>query len=208
MKRRGFTLIELLIVIAIILILIAIALPNFLEAQIRARVTKVRGDLRTVQTALESYFTDFQQYPADHDPDEYSPGSNGLYQLTTPLSYIQAIPQDPFNTQSGLADPDDEAEFEMASTGTFPQIAHTVRPRGNVHAFNVHSHGPDSGDQFGCNDAWPFCSQNNPCANGDGWINYAPTNGSKSLGELVVLGGQHRAGGYCIDGWQTILGKF
>lgn len=42
-NRPGFTLIELLIVIAIILILIAIALPNFLEAQIRAKVTKAKG---------------------------------------------------------------------------------------------------------------------------------------------------------------------
>ena len=46
-RRKGFTLIELLIVIAIILILIAIALPNFLEAQERARVVRANGHLRT-----------------------------------------------------------------------------------------------------------------------------------------------------------------
>jgi len=56
-KRKGFTLIELLIVIAIILILIAIALPNFLEAQIRARVTKANGELRSLATALFDYNT-------------------------------------------------------------------------------------------------------------------------------------------------------
>ena len=56
-KKRGFTLIELLIVIAIILILIAIALPNFLEAQIRARVTKANGELRSIATALFDYNT-------------------------------------------------------------------------------------------------------------------------------------------------------
>ena len=63
MPRRGFTLIELLIVIAIILILIAIALPNFMEAQIRARVAKVQGEHKSLQTAIEEYRTDWPMYP-------------------------------------------------------------------------------------------------------------------------------------------------
>lgn len=55
---KGFTLIELLIVIAIILILIAIALPNFLAAQVRAKVTRERADQRTIATAIESLRTE------------------------------------------------------------------------------------------------------------------------------------------------------
>jgi prepilin-type N-terminal cleavage/methylation domain-containing protein len=54
----GFTLIELLIVIAIILILIAIALPNFLEAQMRAKVVKSRGNMRSIETAMLSLSID------------------------------------------------------------------------------------------------------------------------------------------------------
>jgi prepilin-type N-terminal cleavage/methylation domain-containing protein len=65
LKRRGFTLIELLIVIAIILILIAIALPNFLEAQERARVTRAKGNLRTMETAMNNHFIDYGCIPAD-----------------------------------------------------------------------------------------------------------------------------------------------
>jgi prepilin-type N-terminal cleavage/methylation domain-containing protein len=62
---RGFTLIELLIVIAIILILIAIALPNFLEAQVRARVANAKGALRTVEIGMNSHLIDYGCIPAD-----------------------------------------------------------------------------------------------------------------------------------------------
>ena len=61
----GFTLIELLIVIAIILILIVIALPNFLEAQLRAKVTNAESEMRSIKTALVSYGVDRPFYPAD-----------------------------------------------------------------------------------------------------------------------------------------------
>ena len=61
----GFTLIELLIVIAIILILIAIALPNFLEAQVRAKVTNATSEMRSLKIALVAYGLDHPFYPAD-----------------------------------------------------------------------------------------------------------------------------------------------
>jgi len=63
MKRlKGFTLIELLIVVAIIAILAAIAVPNFLEAQIRSKVSRAKTDMRTLATALETYFVDNNTY--------------------------------------------------------------------------------------------------------------------------------------------------
>jgi prepilin-type N-terminal cleavage/methylation domain-containing protein len=61
--RKGFTLIELLIVVAIIAILAAIAVPNFLEAQIRSKVSRVRSDQRSMATALASYYVDNNGYP-------------------------------------------------------------------------------------------------------------------------------------------------
>jgi prepilin-type N-terminal cleavage/methylation domain-containing protein len=59
----GFTLIELLIVVAIIAILAAIAVPNFLEATVRAKVARGRSDLRSCAVALEAYYTDNNAYP-------------------------------------------------------------------------------------------------------------------------------------------------
>ena len=55
---RAFTLIELLIVMGIIMILAAVAVPNFLDAYTRAKVSRVHSDMRTLATALESYHAD------------------------------------------------------------------------------------------------------------------------------------------------------
>jgi prepilin-type N-terminal cleavage/methylation domain-containing protein len=70
MSRRAFTLIELLIVVAIIAILAAIAVPNFLEAQTRAKISRSKADLRTLVTAIESYRVDGNDIgPDTDDPD-------------------------------------------------------------------------------------------------------------------------------------------
>lgn len=62
--KKGFTLIELLIVVAIIAILAAIAVPNFLEAQTRAKVSRTKADMRTMVTGLETYKIDTGAYPS------------------------------------------------------------------------------------------------------------------------------------------------
>lgn len=67
-SSHGFTLIELLVVIGVILILIAIALPHFLSAQIRAKVARVSADIRSVSQALEEYQMDYRKYPTMISP--------------------------------------------------------------------------------------------------------------------------------------------
>jgi len=62
-KRKGFTLIELMIVIAIIIILAAIAIPNYLRMTDRARRSRVAGDFTALATANEAYLVDWGYYP-------------------------------------------------------------------------------------------------------------------------------------------------
>jgi prepilin-type N-terminal cleavage/methylation domain-containing protein len=102
-QRSAFTLIELLIVVAIIAILAAIAVPNFLEAQVRSKVSRTRADMRTVATGLEAYRTDSNAYPPDYT-DSRPPRNNPrgitflgrLSYLTTPIAYLATLPTDQF----------------------------------------------------------------------------------------------------------------
>jgi type II secretion system protein G len=104
-SRFGFTLIELLIVVAIIAILAAIAVPNFLEAQTRAKVSRSKADMRSLTTAIEAYRIDWNDYPSAGQwicgPDAISPVTfnNRLRGCTTPVSYITSLPQDVFKPQ-------------------------------------------------------------------------------------------------------------
>ena len=70
---RGFTLIELLIVVAIIAILAAILIPNFLRARAQSQISASKGNLKNFGTALESYFVNNGQYPSGTDLMELEP---------------------------------------------------------------------------------------------------------------------------------------
>lgn len=104
--RKGFTLIELLIVVAIIAILAAIAVPNFLEAQTRAKVSRAKADLRSLATGLEVFYVDNNMFPRCNNwgyagrlkEHPAVPENWVLESLSTPIAYLTSgfLP-DPFN---------------------------------------------------------------------------------------------------------------
>ena len=106
-QRYGFTLIELLIVVAIIAILAAIAVPNFLEAQVRTKVGRVKSELRSIALALEAYAVDHNGYPLYQNADDgnhllshtHWEATLASYLLTTPVAYTSNLPADPFQAK-------------------------------------------------------------------------------------------------------------
>lgn len=89
-QRSAFTLIELLIVVAIIGILAAISVPNFLNARMRAKIAATQSDLRTFVNAMQQYRMDNNSYHL------HSGGPLQQRPLTTPVAYLNGFLFDRF----------------------------------------------------------------------------------------------------------------
>ncbi len=188
MKRlKGFTLIELLIVVAIIGILAAIAVPNFLNAQIRAKVSRAQAEEREVATALEEFFVDNSSYPPLTNLDreisrlyrdnpgnldsariEIGRGSRARrFYLTTPIAYISSIPLDPFRGKGN------EWSYLYGSNGTSYYI--------------IASYGPDgvSGNGTSGTRVEPLLVKDYTGARETDWDRAAYYNGTLTLRELI-----------------------
>ncbi len=137
--RRGFTLIELLIVVAIIAILAAIAVPNFLEAQTRAKVARVKNDLRTIALGMEAYRVDHNHYaiPSAGNGRQLTDPLRAYHVtpfetrvpvlLTTPIAYISSRPADPF----AVHEEDDASPVYLCLTTDYLTIRQQNNPRYN-----------------------------------------------------------------------------
>jgi prepilin-type N-terminal cleavage/methylation domain-containing protein len=210
MSRRAFTLIELLIVVAIIAVLAAIAVPNLLEAQTRAKVARVKADMRSFATGMEAYVTDNNKYPIPSDsngayiPDPQSATLVSPFEtrmpllLTTPISYISSRIGDPFAvTRHG------ESQLYHCVTYDYVRIRQDNAPVTNwlvvwrnyyrdltsrnppdSLAYFFVSFGPDQDHDA---DLPHVTVPSGPHVHGDGAI-YNPTNGTISSGDVFYFG--------------------
>ncbi|MEQ8821542.1 MAG: prepilin-type N-terminal cleavage/methylation domain-containing protein [Sumerlaeia bacterium] len=201
----AFTLIELLIVVAIIAILAAIAVPNFLQAQTRAKVSRAKMDFRTIAVALESYVVDHNRYPVDNRDVE---ARNGLHALTTPTVYLSTIPwQDPFlGKETKLVTEDGTTIGSWEGSIFFYNYAESTNPGEPLtwasrnafgpgtpyrRAFMLQSAGPDQ--LFGYIHMYGWdgagCATIQPDYLGVNSV-YDPTNGAISGGDIGRYGGE------------------
>jgi prepilin-type N-terminal cleavage/methylation domain-containing protein len=170
----GFTLIELLIVVAIIAILAAIAVPNFVDAQARSKVARMQSDLRTLAVALEAYHNDFNVYPAS----VLVPPFLRLLPLTTPVAYVTSVPKDIFQNK-----PERVGEAHWQPAGV---LAYGAMPIDEENRYALASNGPDLEPNHSPIDFYPGYSKNiweNPSSGFD-YIRYDPTNGTISAGDI------------------------
>ncbi|MFH1741775.1 MAG: type II secretion system protein [bacterium] len=112
MKRPAFTLIELLIVVAIIGILAAIAVPNFMNARVRAKVARSKEEQRVYRNAQQTYMLDIGDIPGHYGgKEEHCPYIN--------LGYLSGPLRDPFweNLEAHPGYSSEEGMYHSAAIG-------------------------------------------------------------------------------------------
>lgn len=185
-RCSAFTLIELLIVVAIIAILAAVALPNFLEAQVRAKVSRVRADYRSLATAIEAYMVDWNSYPwRPGMTNQYNEIRYRLADLTTPVAYITSADfRDPFveqGTHGGYTDGLPRYQYNYRN---YQYVTAQGLPP-NTAAWVLNSLGPDRNKDQGLNiELWARGIPTSPPT-----VVYDPTNGTVSQGDIPRTGG-------------------
>ncbi len=189
-KRNAFTLIELLIVVAIIGILAAIAVPNFLNAQIRSKVAKTEGEMRNFVVAQEMYRLDCGSYP----PHFHTEWQNKF--LSTPVAYLGSMPQDIFQSRGNPQDNGQRAwnlcfgqyhrepvfhpdgKIMHDPTSRVPNNPADVKRAlaGKPHSYELWSIGPNRRLDFGISGSGI-----------NGFIYYMASNGTDSVGDIVWI---------------------
>ena len=119
--KKGFTLIELMIVVAIIGILAAIAIPNFVKFQARSKQGEAKTNLKALFTAEKSYYAEKDQYITDMNVIGFNPEQGNRYSYQMASSCDSAWDR-PGAAPSGTINciHQDSARFGTTASGTAP----------------------------------------------------------------------------------------
>lgn len=176
MTRTGFTVVELVVVVLILSVLVAIAVPNLREARTRSQVTRVQNDSRVASIALEAYHVDYRMYPLRPiNPQNIKSVVMALpTSLTTPVSYLGGTMRDPYG-QKVLGLGYMYLDWGNITNPSLPQSISSFKD--GLYAYgnwSVFSKGPDL--QYGPSNYGGMAHVLMP---------YDPTNGSASQGDII-----------------------
>lgn len=99
-RRKGFTLVELLVVVSIIALLAGILLPALNKARLQARAATVAGQIKAMDTALETFRNDFSMYPYSNAAQMQASVSVGSYDVTNTIATIVKSPSSAYESQN------------------------------------------------------------------------------------------------------------
>jgi prepilin-type N-terminal cleavage/methylation domain-containing protein len=164
--KKGFTLIEVLMVVAIISLLVSIAIPNYMESIVRAKVARTTADMTHVDRMLIAYEMDSGEFPEDDSVDPFG----ALSVLTTPVAYISALPEDVCRVRG---DPNfGKTFFYAVRDGHYSSLLAESAENHGVpsYAFGLAGYGPDGMFSHGESaDTVPYDATNGTISTGNIW---------------------------------------
>ncbi len=117
LKGRGFTLIEVMVVIAILGILAALVVPQIVGKDDKARVERVKSDLKAIASSLEMYKLDNHSYPTTEQGLEALVSQPAGAEHWAEGGYLRKVPKDPWGQEYIYISPGESGPYDLLSFG-------------------------------------------------------------------------------------------
>ena len=116
-RMTGFTLIEIMVVVVIIGLLAAIVAPNVVSRLDDAAIVRAKQDIRTIETAINSFRIDNFRYPSTDEGLQALVTSPGESSAPNWKQYLRSVPPDPWNNRYQYVSPGQHGDFDIFSYG-------------------------------------------------------------------------------------------